>query len=133
MSVNADNHAPLPQRKDKHVQLKLVRLIASSLVLASAACGSKPASVPASSGTSAAASGETGVPECDAYIRKYEACISSKVPAQAQASLKASFDAARTTWKQTAANPQARASLATACKQQEDMARQSMQAYGCQW
>src|SRR5262249_39485478 len=116
------------------------------LLAAAAACGSgsgsgsgsqssAPAAQPAGAATSAAAasSGDIGVPECDEYIKKYEACVSGKVPQQAQASLRQTFDVARSTGKQAAATPQARASLATSCKQALDMARQSMQAYGCSW
>jgi flagellar hook-associated protein FlgK len=119
------------------VNQRIFRAVASCLVLAGVACGGEKgasSSAPAADTAAKPASASSvGVAECDDYIQKYEACVSNKVPAQAQASMRAAFDQMRTTWKQTAANPQARASLASACTQAKDMARQSMQAYGCTW
>lgn len=74
-----------------------------------------------------------GVPECDNYIEKYEVCISGKVPEAARAQMKTSFEMTRKSWKDLAANPQTKASLASACKQATEMAKQSMSAYACEW
>jgi hypothetical protein len=71
-----------------------------------------------------------GVPECDEYLTKYEACISSHVPAASQAALKQSLDATRSGWKQAIAAG-GKASLATACTQMKENARTSLKAYGC--
>jgi len=46
-----------------------------------------------------------GVPECDDYIAKYEACISGKVPEAARAQYQASLKTMRDSWRQAAANP----------------------------
>ncbi len=72
-----------------------------------------------------------GVPECDEYIAKYEACIKGKVPEAARAAMQSSFDTARKSWKDMAATTQGKAGLATACKTATDAAKQSMKAYGC--
>ena len=74
-----------------------------------------------------------GVAECDEYIEKYEACINSKVPEAQRAMLKSSFEAQRNAFKTAAANPQAKASLATGCKQAIETAKQSTSAYACAW
>jgi hypothetical protein len=71
-----------------------------------------------------------GVPECDEYLTKYEACISSHVPAASQAALKQSLDATRSGWKQAIAAG-GKASLATACTQMKENARTSLKAHGC--
>ncbi len=74
-----------------------------------------------------------GVAECDEYIEKYEACINSKVPEAQRAMLKTSFEAQRKAFKDAAANPQAKAGLATGCKQAIETAKQSTSAYACAW
>ena len=74
-----------------------------------------------------------GVAECDEYIEKYEACINSKVPEAQRAMLKTSFEAQRNAFKTAAANPQAKAGLATGCKQAIETAKQSTSAYSCAW
>ena len=83
-------------------------------------------------GETIVASGDkVGVPECDAYIEKYEACVSKNVPEAARQSLKTSFEQTRQTWKNLAANPQTKSSLASACKQSQEAAKQSMSSFHC--
>jgi hypothetical protein len=74
-----------------------------------------------------------GIAECDDYIEKYEACITGKVPEAARAAMKSSFDQTRKTWKDLAANPQTKNSLASMCKMSKDTAKQSMEAFRCDW
>src|SRR6185295_19464350 len=62
------------------------------------------------------AAGDTGVPECDEYIRKYEACLRDKVPAASKAQLEQALQTYRQTWKAAAAQPQSKAALATTCQ-----------------
>ena len=90
---------------------------------------SKPADT--KPGDTTASSGDIGVPECDAYIKKYEACLNDKVPAQARDMMKSSFEQARNSWREAAKTPQGKEGLAAACKQATDAAKQSMGAYGC--
>jgi len=74
-----------------------------------------------------------GVPECDEYIKKYEACVNSKVPEAQRAAFKSSFDTLRKSWKDAAANPQTKAGLTTGCKQALDQAKQTFSSYSCEW
>lgn len=83
--------------------------------------------------TETATGDKIGVAECDEYIEKYEACINSKVPEAQRAMLKTSFEAQRNAFKTAAANPQAKAGLATGCKQAIETAKQSTSAYSCAW
>ena len=74
-----------------------------------------------------------GIAECDNFINAYETCVSSKVPAAAQANLKASVTTWRTQWKKLADNPQTRGTLAAACKTQREATMTAMKAYNCTW
>jgi hypothetical protein len=91
-----------------------------------------PATTTSSPAATTPASGEKiGVADCDDFLAKYEACISDKVPAQARTQYEASIKQWRDSWRQLAANPQTKASLAQACKMAADQAKQSMTSYGC--
>ena len=81
----------------------------------------------------AVAEGDFGVPECDNYMRKYLACIDSKVPETARPMLKQALDQSKAAWKQAASTPAGKAGLAAGCTQAEATAKQSMAAYGCEW
>ncbi len=86
------------------------------------------ATTPASS-TAAA----IGVAECDDYLAKVDDCVTSKVPAAARQQYTASIDQTRKSWRDLAANPQTRASLASACKQAVESARAAYKSYGCEF
>lgn len=79
----------------------------------------------------ASAAGEIGIPECDNYMTKYRECIEAKVPASVKDTVRQSLDQATSAWKQAAATPEGRASLAQVCTQATDAARTAMQGYGC--
>jgi hypothetical protein len=86
------------------------------------------------SSTTASTSGDKiGVPECDDYIAKYEACVSGKVPEAARATYKTSLETMRTTWKKAAETPQGKAALAQGCKSALDQAKTTMSSFGCSW
>ncbi len=74
-----------------------------------------------------------GVPECDEYIAKYEACLNGKVPAAQRDSLMVSMEQMRKGWKTAATNPQAKAALAGGCKTALATAKNSMSQYSCSW
>jgi hypothetical protein len=96
----------------------------------------KAAATPAAASTPASttsAAGDIGVAECDDFLKKYEACVSGKVPAAAQATFKTSLDTWRSSWKKLAETPQGKAGLATACKSALDQAKTSLGSYGCTW
>ena len=82
-----------------------------------------------SSGTTASGD-KIGIPECDDYIAKYEACT-SKVPEAGRAAYKSSLDQVRASWKKLAADPATRGSLAAACKQATEQVAASWKMYGC--
>ncbi|MGL4634510.1 MAG: hypothetical protein ACRCWF_00875 [Beijerinckiaceae bacterium] len=73
-----------------------------------------------------------GIPVCDAFLTKYDACMKNQPAAQ-----KAQFDQMmtqmRTSWKQMAANPQSKPALETACKQITDQMKTQLNAapYNC--
>jgi len=77
----------------------------------------------------------TGVPECDEYIKKYEACLTkiTKDAPQAAPGLKSAFDAQRSGFKAAASTAQGKATLAPTCKQAIETAKASTGAYKCEW
>lgn len=92
-----------------------------------------PAATTSTPAATTSAAGDIGVAECDDFLKKYEACVSGKVPAAAQATFKSSMEQWRTSWKQLAANPQTKATLAAACKSSMDTAKTSLASYNCTW
>jgi hypothetical protein len=91
----------------------------------------------AANSTTTASTGDIGVPECDEYIKKYEACllkVSAKAP-QAEAPLKAAFQSTRDGWKKAAETPGGKSALATGCKAALDQAKSNpaLGAYACEW
>ena len=96
-----------------------------------AASSSKASSSPA---TTAVSAGEKiGVPECDDFIAKYDACVSSKVPEAARAQYKSAVAEWRRSWKKLADNPSTKGSLAAACKQAAEQQAAALKTYGCAW
>jgi hypothetical protein len=81
----------------------------------------------------AGAAAEFGVPECDEYLKKYAACVDSKMPENVRGTVRQQLEQTKAMWKQAAATPQGKAGLAMGCKQALDSAKMAMQAYGCQW
>jgi hypothetical protein len=116
--------------------------VGGSVILGACSEGSKPApaanppATTAAAATSASASvaaGDFGVPECDEYMRKYLACIDSKVPDAARPSLKQALDAQKSAWKKSAETPEGRSALATGCNAAAEQTKTAVQAYGCSW
>ena len=96
-----------------------------------AATGSKPATM--SSPAMSTAGEKIGVPECDDFIAKYDACVSSKVPEAARAQYKSAVAEWRRSWKKLADNPSTKGSLAAACKQAAQQQAAALKTYGCAW
>jgi hypothetical protein len=87
-----------------------------------------------SSSTTAPATGDKiGIPECDDFLAKYEACVSGKVPEQARAAYQTGLKQWRDSWKQMAANPQTKGSLVAACKNAREQQETALKSYGCTW
>ena len=76
---------------------------------------------------------KSGVPECDDYIAKLEACLNSKVPEAFRGAFKAQAEALKKEWKDAAATPYGKAGLAVSCKAASDAAKTSLSAYNCSW
>jgi hypothetical protein len=96
--------------------------------------GSTKASTPATTTTSTTSAGDKiGVPECDDFIAKYEACVSGKVPEMARAQFQGVVKQWRESWKKAAENPATKGSLAAACKQAKEQQEAALKSYGCTW
>ena len=119
--------------KTKTFSLFAICLLLGAVMLACGGATDNAAnSTNAAAGTTASGD-KIGVPECDDFIAKYEACVNSKVPESARSMVKANLDSMRNAWKQAAATPQGKAGLATGCKQALEQAKTSMGSYGCSW
>lgn len=92
---------------------------------------SSPATTTSPAATTAGSGEKIGVAECDEYLDKYEACVSGKVPAAQRAQYESSLAQARKSWRDLAANPQTKATLAQVCKMATEQARQALSSYGC--
>jgi len=113
--------------------------------------GPAPAPTPASKPTSGEPTAEvadtptgegvgsqaTGIPACDEYLDKYQACLEAKVPESARAAMKDAFAAQRDAWRQSAeaakGNDAMREQLSKNCSEALTAARAPMQQYGCEW
>ncbi len=72
-----------------------------------------------------------GIPVCDDFIAKYEACITDKVPETVRAQYTEGVAMWRRQWKQLSGNPQTRGSLEEACKSAMEQARTQLKVYNC--
>lgn len=73
----------------------------------------------------------TGVAACDDFLTKYEACVTSKVPAAQRSTFQGQFDLTRKTWSDLAKNPSAKPSLESACKQTGEQMKAALSSFGC--
>lgn len=103
-----------------------------------AAPAADPAAAPAATDAAApaaaapvAAADSVGIPECDDYLTKVSACLTDKVPAEQRAMFQTGLDSSRTAWKQAAANPASKASLAQACSTALAQSKTQFSAFGC--
>lgn len=81
--------------------------------------------------TTASTGEKIGIPECDDFITKYDACVSAHVPEAQRAQYKESLTQWRKTWRLLAENPMTKGTLAVACKQAAAEAKTSMKSYNC--
>ncbi len=102
---------------------------ASSSNSNSSAARSTPPGTTSSAGSSAGE--KVGIPACDDFLEKYEACVTGKVPASARDQYTDSLAMMRKQWKQLSGNPQTRGSLEMACKSAAEQATAQMKAYNC--
>lgn len=88
---------------------------------------------PATTTTTSTTGEKIGVPECDDFIAKYDACVSSKVPEAQRAQYKSAVDQWRASWKKLAENPATKGTLAAACKLAATQQEAALKSYGCSW
>lgn len=92
----------------------------------------KPATTTTTATTKTETAGEKiGVPECDDFIAKYDACVSNKVPEMARAQFQSALKQWRESWKKLAENPSTKPTLVSACKQAAEQQAAALKAYGC--
>jgi ABC-type uncharacterized transport system auxiliary subunit len=91
-------------------------------------------STPATTTTTTASAGDKiGIPECDDFIAKYDACVSAKVPEMARAQFQGAVKQWKDSWKKLAENPATKGSLAATCKQAKEQQEAALKTYGCTW
>jgi hypothetical protein len=73
----------------------------------------------------------TGVAACDDFLKKYEACITSKIPAAQKATYQGQIEQLRKSWSDMAKNPNMKAGLESACRQMSDTMKASLSSFGC--
>jgi len=82
--------------------------------------------------SSTTTSGEKiGIPECDDFIAKYEACVSGKVPEMVRGQFKNALTEWRKNWKKLAEDPANKEQLTKACKQAAEQQAAALKSYGC--
>jgi hypothetical protein len=80
---------------------------------------------------SLAAAQEVGIPVCDDFIAKYEACVTGKIPAASQAEFANALTQWRTEWKKLAADPNNNMILTGICNQMQAQSKASLSPFGC--
>jgi hypothetical protein len=80
--------------------------------------------------TATAYAQSTGIAACDDFLKKYETCVTSKLPEAARATYKTQLDQTRKAWVDMAKTP-AKSSMEATCKQTMDAMKTALQAYGC--
>jgi hypothetical protein len=102
---------------------------------AAPAGGAAAPAAPAGGAAAPAASGDTGIAECDAYLKSFDKYLTcDKVPAQAKDASKTGIDQMKASWaslKDPSVPAEAKKSAADACKQADDALKQSATALGC--
>jgi len=73
------------------------------------------------------ADGQTGVPECDAYLNKVMACIKDKVPEAQRAQMEQAIKQSSAAWT----DMPDKAALAQTCKAASEQAKATYSAMGC--
>jgi hypothetical protein len=81
--------------------------------------------------STARAADPIGVAACDDFLTKYEACLTSKIPAAQRATFQTQIDQTRKGWAELAKSPSTKASLEAACKVTSQQMNTAMQAFGC--
>ena len=64
-------------------------------------------------------------------LKKYEACVTSKIPAAQKTTFQAQLDQMRKAWSDAAKNADAKATLESICKQSAEQMKAAMSGFGC--
>jgi hypothetical protein len=72
-----------------------------------------------------------GVPACDDYLKKYEACLDTNVPAQVRDTLRKSLEQTRNAWRAALSTPEGARNLDLVCKQIRESRKRELVPYGC--
>jgi hypothetical protein len=73
----------------------------------------------------------TGIAACDDFLKKYEACVTSKIPAAQKTTFQAQLDQMRKAWAEAAKNAAAKATLESTCAQSAEQMKAAMSGFGC--
>lgn len=74
-----------------------------------------------------------GIPECDAYLAGYTACVARKVPMAQRPAMMQTVEEMRAAWKKAATNKTAVETMTSTCKMMRQTAKKTMARFGCQW
>jgi hypothetical protein len=74
-----------------------------------------------------------GIPECDAYLAGYTACVARKVPMAQRPAMMQTVKEMRAAWKKAAKSKAAIETMANTCKMMRQTARKTMAKFGCKW
>ena len=72
----------------------------------------------------------TGIAACDDFLKKYEACVTSKVPEAQKAVFQSSLDQMRKAWSDMA-KTSAKTTLESDCKQSAEQTKAALSSLGC--
>ncbi len=73
-----------------------------------------------------------GVPECDAYVKKYLACVEGRVSGEHKERLIEAFEANRTKWRALSAMREGAVALALSCRAAAQKSKEQLTVeYGC--
>jgi hypothetical protein len=72
-----------------------------------------------------------GVPECDDYLKKYEACLDLNVPAEVRGAFRKSLEQTRNSWRAASSTPEGAKNLGLVCKQIRESRKRELVPYGC--
>lgn len=111
------------------IRIFLWLVISISCALLLAACGKSASDTTNSVSTS---SGEKiGIPECDDYLAKVEACISNKMPEKEREHKMKELEGLRKMILDMAGRDRNKAATAAICKQAIEVSRENYKKYGC--
>jgi hypothetical protein len=72
-----------------------------------------------------------GIPACDDFLKKYETCVTSKIPSAQRGMFESQFEQMRKAWSEAAKNAAAKATLESTCKQSAEQTKVMMANFGC--